>query len=158
MTAEAAEDRLRRLLPPGAAAATIALIWATVDVERALAALAEAGPAGGPLAGEPLRDDPLLGAGGRLVRPPDGDPIALLEPTTEGRLAATLVRSGEGPAGRYAESPVGLDLLAARAVETGIGLGPPADGPFGRAVLVQGGPSHGPHLVLVEPPAGTIAR
>jgi hypothetical protein len=128
----------------------LALIWATVDRDRVVADLR--------LPVERLVDDPSLGASVGLVRPADGDPIAILEPLTEGRLAATLARDGEGPAGEYVEAPVGLDEIRAAATRADLVLGRPADGPFGRSVLVLSRPVDGPHLVLVERPAGTIGR
>jgi hypothetical protein len=128
----------------------LAVIWATVDRDRVVADLR--------LPAEPLAEDPILGAHVSLVRPSSGDPIAILEPLTEGRLAATLARHGEGPAGEYVEAPDRLDAVKAAAASANLVLGRPADGPFGRSVLVLAGPVEGPHLVLVERPAGTIGR
>jgi hypothetical protein len=128
----------------------VAVIWATVDRDRVVADLR--------LPVEPLVDDPSLGASVGLVRPAGQHPVAILEPFTEGRLAATLARHGEGPAGEYVEAPIGLDALRAAATSADLVLGRPADGPFGRSVIVLGGPVDGPHLVLVERPAGTIGR
>jgi ribosomal protein S18 acetylase RimI-like enzyme len=126
----------------------VAEIWATVDLDRAVAEF------GGTL--EALADDQLLGAKVGLVRRAVGWPVAVLEPTTEGRLAATLARVGEGPAGWYAFDPEGLDARAARARAVGRSIKGAPSGPFGAAVLVRDRPLSGPHLVLVEPPAGTI--
>jgi hypothetical protein len=128
----------------------LAVIWATVDRDRVVADLR--------LPVERLADDPFLGASVGLVRPVGQHSVAILEPFTEGRLAATLARHGEGPAGEYVEAPVGLDAIGAGATSADLVLGRPADGPFGRSVLVLGGPVDGPHLVLVERPAGTIGR
>jgi hypothetical protein len=128
----------------------LAVIWATVDRDRLVGDLR--------LPVEPLADDPSLGASVGLVRPAGDHQLAILEPLTEGRLAATLARHGEGPAGEYVEAPVGFDALSAAATRAGLVLGRPADGPFGRSVIVLGGPVDGPHLVLVEHPAGTIER
>jgi 2-polyprenyl-6-methoxyphenol hydroxylase-like FAD-dependent oxidoreductase len=138
------------LLPGGVEPQVLAVIWATVDVERALAGIG--------LPGAELPDDQLLGALVRLVRPSDGDPIALLEPRTEGRIAATLARSGEGPVGRYVVAAEGLVSVVRRAAASGVALSDEEDGPFGRSRLVLAGPSSGPHLVLVDRPAGTIDR
>jgi hypothetical protein len=129
--------------------AVIARIWATVDLDRAVA---DSG-----LTAESLPADPHLNALVRLVRPPDDDPIALVEPSTEGRLAETLARRGEGLIGLYIAAPVDLDLVAARAKSAGVRLGRIAQGPFGRSVLV-GGDARGPQIVIVEDRAGTIAR
>lgn len=127
----------------------LAVIWATVDRDRVVADLR--------LPVERLADDTLLGASVGLVQPAGADPIAILEPITEGRLAATLARHGEGFAGEYVAAPIGRDAIRAAAA-AGLVLGRPADGPFGRSVLVLAGRVDGPHLVLVERPAGTIGR
>ena len=88
MSGSPATDALTLLLPSGTEPVVLAVIWATVDIERVLAGIG--------LAGEELPDDRLLGATVRLVRPPAGEPIALLEPRTEGRIAATLAQLGRG--------------------------------------------------------------
>lgn len=125
----------------------IARIVATVDLERALVehgrAAAEAGTA---------VEEPLLGARLVIVDAGTEGTIALAEPITEARLAATLARHGEGVVGRYASVPPGDDLAAfqRRAAALGIAVSRAADGPFGRAVLVLPGPVTGPHLVVVE--------
>lgn len=126
----------------------VARIWATVELERAAADLG--------LVLERAADDPLLGAAVALARPSDEPWIALLEPSTEGRLAAWLARNGEGPAGAYLAVAAGLDGL--RRQPHGRVLTEVADGPFGPSVLVLGGPVGGAQLVLVEPVAGTIDR
>jgi hypothetical protein len=144
-----AGDGRERNAPPNERR-VLAVIWATVDRERVLADL--------DLAAERLADDPHLGASVSLVRPADGDPIAILEPVTEGRLAATLARRGEGPAGEYVEAPLPLEAIGGAAAAAGLVIGRPADGPFGRSVIVLPGRPGGPHLVLVEPSAGTIRR
>ena len=71
----------------------VARIWQTVDVERTVAHLG--------LPAEPIADDEVLGARGVLVRPPAEPPLVIVEPSTEGRLAAALARHGEGDAGTY---------------------------------------------------------
>jgi hypothetical protein len=147
--AEGTAQVLAGLLPPGTTPQVLAVMWATVDIERTAA-----------VSGLPvvqLPDDSLLGATVRLISPAGADPIALIEPNTEGRLAETLARSGEGPAGHYVLAPDGIDGLQAQAARAGIGISRPQDGPFGRSVLVAGSRA-GPHLVLVERPAGTIDR
>jgi hypothetical protein len=132
----------------------VALGWATVDADRA-----SAGPlidSAGTFA--PLPDDRQLGARvqGALVRRPA---ILLLEPGTEGRLAATLARVGEGPAAIYltagdggAAGPVaGLD--AGRVAASGAGRGRAVrPGPLGPAALLPGGAVWGPHLLVVAQP------
>jgi hypothetical protein len=136
--------------PEIAFADVLAEIWATVDLDRSLREL------GAP--GEKLADDPLLGAAIRLVRRTAGPPLALAEPITEGRLAASLARFGEGSAGRYVVAPGALPAAARELAARGVRLSRPAEGPFGVSVLVLGGPVAGPHLVLVDPTAGTIDR
>jgi len=127
----------------GAGALTLATIWATVDVERTLADR-------GVEASE-LGNDPFLGA--RVVVPAGGgeDPVAIAEPTTEGRLAATLARHGEGVVGRYVAVADGLAGAAARAADRRIAVTRIEAGPFGRSMLVLLGPVTGPHLILCEP-------
>lgn len=129
----------------------LATIWATVDLERALGERTALAPEGiGPALAEPH-----LGA--RVVvaeaPAPDGVPLAVAEPTTEGRLAATLARHGEGEVGRYVAVPSPLDEIARAAAAIGIAVSRPADGPFGRSILVLHGPVTGPHLIIVEAPA-----
>ena len=125
----------------------IARIVATVDLERALA---EHGHAPAEAAG--AVDEPLLGARVAILDAGTEGTIALAEPITEARLAATLARHGEGVVGRYASLAAGDDLAAfqRRAAALGIAVSRPVDGPFGRAVLVLVGPVTGPHLVVVE--------
>ena len=119
----------------------IAVGWATVDLERAAAGLEEHGPF------EPGADEAILGARCALGRPA-AVRLAILEPITEGRLAATLARHDEGPA----------VLWVAGSPPHGRHLSTPADGPFGRELLVLGAPLGGRHLLVVEHPAGTIER
>ena len=130
--------------------AVVAVIWATVDRDRIVAGLG--------LAADPLPNDQHLGASVVLVRHADGDPIAILEPITEGRLTATLARHGEGPAGEYVESAIALDEIGPLTAASGVLASRPAEGPFGRSVIVPSSPPDGPHLVLVESTAGTIRR
>jgi hypothetical protein len=135
---------------PGLRTRLLARIRATVEAERAADELG--------LATERLPDDPHLGAAVSLVRPAGESPIALVEPITEGRLAATLARHGESEVGAYLEAVDGLDAARSAAVRAGVRLSRPASGPFGASLLVLGGPAAGPHTVLAEPRAGTIGR
>jgi hypothetical protein len=75
--------------------------WATVDVDRALAELGAV--LDGPARWLAEARDPLLGASVRRRDPAPGTGPALfvLEPDTEGRLAAALARFGEGVAVAY---------------------------------------------------------
>jgi hypothetical protein len=148
---ETPEGLYRRLFGQEAQRRILAIIWATVDRDRLLAE-------SGWTRTEDLPDDSILGASVALVRPPSADAIAVVEPVTEGRLAATLARHGEGPAGEYVEAPIPLDAIGPAATAAGLLVGRPAGGPFGRSVIVVSGPVTGPHLILVERPPGTIAR
>ncbi len=120
-----------------------AVAIATVDLERAGAAF------GGLL--QELPDDRLLGA--RVAR--TAVPGVLLgEPVSEGRLAATLARVGEGPAALYvAAAPAALDGIQSRLIS--LGERPRrGEGPFGAQLLAWTRPPWGPHLFLtVEDPA-----
>ena len=77
----------------------LAIGWATVELDRAEAALTtEAGLDPGVAHEAP--DDESLGAFARRLDLADGT-LVLLEPRTEGRLAAALARHGEGPVAAY---------------------------------------------------------
>jgi hypothetical protein len=132
---------------------SVAEIWATVELERALADLGAHAERAGPRAA--AVGEPLLGARVLVLRSDVAGepPVALAEPSSEGRLAATLARHGEGPAGRYVTAPVGLDVVRRLAAVAGIAISRAADGPFGSEVLVLDRPVTGPHLILVEPAA-----
>jgi hypothetical protein len=124
----------------------IARIWQTVDVDRTVADLG--------LTSEPLPNDDVLGGQGFIVRPRDGVPVVILEPSTEGPLAESLARYGEGDAGTYVVPPGGL----AEARESGLTLWREAEGPFGREALVrmQAGSQTAPFTVIVDRPPATI--
>lgn len=138
----------------GGSPRTLAEIWATVELERAMVDLGHSEPGRNePWSGldGDIIEDPLLGARVAVVATGDGaDRIAVAEPSTEGRLAATLARHGEGPAGRYVESPVGLRELRVLAAAAGITLSRAENGPFGPSVLVAAAVA-GPHVILVDP-------
>ena len=140
--------------------------WATVELDRAADELGMwLGDA--PDADAPDAIDPLLGARARLRAAGGlpGDTVLLLEPSTEGRLAASLARDGEGPAALYLRPAPGLRAWAVDARARGVTLSTRRVGPLGGSVLVGGGPVAGPHLVIVDahaarasgtPAAGTI--
>jgi hypothetical protein len=134
----------------------VAVGWATVDLERAAAELEGRWPAFAPIDAVPPSG--LLGARARLGRvdaaSADADRIALvlLEPTTEGRLAASLARHGEGPAAVWLVGPTPAED------DGGPRTSMVADGPLGRERLVLGGPVAGPHVLLVHRSPGTIDR
>lgn len=137
----------------------LAVIWATVDLERVLGELGlESARAAATV------DDPLLGGrvldldldrqGPAAIKAVVGlagaRRIALAEPSTEGRLAAFLARHGEGPAGRYVGVTLDLAAIVTRAAAAGVAVSRPGTGPFGPEVLVLGGRLGSPHLILVE--------
>lgn len=94
-------------------------------------------------------DDELLGGRTRIVTSTDAETIVLLEPYTEGRLAASLARFGHGPVVEYLEAEDDADVTAA-AASAGIVLSARRPGPFGPQRLVVGGKPWGPHLILVD--------
>ncbi len=147
--ADALGDTLARFV---AAVAPAVLVegWATVELDRAVADVAASladrhGPATPSV--HDAAPDSLLGAFARRLDWPDGQALVILEPSTEGRLAAALARRGEGRAALYA---VGAGAWG-RLLAAGFTLSTQADGPLGPARLVVGGPRWGPFLVAVEP-------
>jgi hypothetical protein len=155
--------------------------WATVDLDRAEAELdpwlaprpgaragdgdgdgegAGDGEGGGHGEGDGDSDpddgaEPHLGARTRR-RGAGGLPagtIVLLEPSTEGRLAASLARDGEGPCVLYLGTPGPLRAWLRAARSRGVRTSAVRPGPLGPSALVLGGATAGPHLVLVDPSA-----
>ncbi len=119
--------------PSLAPLALAGLGWATVDHERAMDELDVALGATSSTRWTALDRDGLLGASAWLREPSVGRPaIVLLEPDTEGRLAASLARFGEGVAAVY----LGAASLGPRSL--------------GRARLAPGGPAWGPHVIVIE--------
>jgi hypothetical protein len=128
--------------------------WATVELERAAEDLASAFRRAGmpePRWSPGTRDE-LLGAEAWVSREPwpaagiePAPAVVLLEPDTEGRLAATLARFDEG---------VGAVYLARRPDATTpidpTRLGRPATGPLGAARLVLARPAWGPNVLVVD--------
>lgn len=126
--------------------------WATVELERAARELGEW------LIDEPTdpdgaASDPHLGARVQARRTDTlpGDAMLLAEPSTEGRLAASLARDGEGPCALYLWPAAGLDAWTDAARARGVTVGGRRAGPFGPAVLVPvpGAGVAGPHLIVV---------
>ena len=142
-------------LPSSIAGRTIALGWATVDLDRAVEELGEALrlPTGRFVVAPDTR---VLGARCRVADAilPDGSALAVLEPTTEGRLAAALARAGEGPAAIWLAT-AGARGPSPATTERDGPFSAKHDGPFGPERLLLGGPVHGPHRLVVVPP-GTI--
>ena len=122
----------------------VALGWATVDIDAVRRRIE--GDAGfGAFEAAP-RDD-HLGARAVVHRPgePSGEPIeVLLEPNTEGRLAASLARHGEGFAAIWFGPQPGAPE------DPPPGFGRVADGPLGRCRLLLGGPPWGLSVLLLE--------
>lgn len=125
-----------------------AIGWATVELDRAASELAhDLGISPGVFV--EAVDSLALGARCRIAADvlPGGLTLVILEPATEGRLAATLARFGEGPAVTWYRTNTPVDV-------SGSSL---RHGPFGSERLVAGDPVHGPHRLLIEPGTGTIA-
>ena len=127
--------------------------WATVELDRAAAEIAEAFMEAGiadPAWARAARD-PLLGASARVTGGHDGRPaIVLLEPDTEGRLAATLARFGEGVAAIYLDAASQGETQPARPTRF-------SPGPLGPSRLALPGPAWGPHVIVVERPGPDAA-
>jgi hypothetical protein len=111
-----------------------ALGWATVDAERLAAQL------GKPLTDEP-QADPALGATGYRVASANL-PLVLLEPVTEGRMAAALARLGEGPVALY------LDGITLRPADDATPLASTGTGRQGR--LLRPAQPSGPFVIALE--------
>jgi hypothetical protein len=126
---------------PGA----LAIGWATVEQERAAGELAHLLAPGGTFVAAP--SSVHLGArclvGSAAHRP--GLQIVLLEPETEGQLARTLARAGEGWVASWEPVTTG-------AARSGAGprLSARRPGPFGDERLLLGGPPAGHHRLFVE--------
>ena len=138
--AETAKEAAVARVPALAVASIAAIGWATVDLDRAATefdrVLGEAG------SWAPRERDSLIGAAARVRRPAvEGGPeLLLLEPDTEGSLAAQLARHDEGLAVIYLATPPGTDIERA---------GPTGIGPLGPARRLLDGPTAGPEIVLV---------
>ena len=119
--------------------------WATVELDRAARELAGAGPF------EMAPRDFALGASARRSPTRRGSlpALVLLEPDTEGLLAAALTRFGEGVLAVY------LSPLDRADVDDTPRLGPSRPGPLGPARLVIGRPAWGPHALVL---AGVASR
>lgn len=151
----------------------VGLGWCTVELERSESELdpwlgprPSGVPPGVEVDADGLGTDEHLGARVRL-REGDGLPgawMVLLEPSTEGRTAASLARDGEGPCALYLRPAVGMEAWLDEARERGVTAGSHQDGPFGVQVLLAGSPA-GPHVIVTEgrtpvsvaAEAGTIA-
>jgi len=123
---------------------TLAAIgWGTVDLERAAGELAPwllddpVPHPGSPIPGL-VGQDPHLGARTLLhgVTGLPGEAIVLAEPTTEGRLAASLARHGEGPVALYLRPGAGVDAWVDAARRRRVAVSARREGPLGPQMLV----------------------
>jgi hypothetical protein len=141
-------DRIEGAMAAGSGGGhrALAVGWATVELDRAAAELAEElGFAAAAFL--PAADSVVLGARCRVAYGVlrEGAPLAILEPRTEGRLAGALARHGEGPTVTWARS------------DGSRGVSPPLQpGPFGPERLQPGAARFGPFLLLIEDGPGTI--
>jgi hypothetical protein len=156
-----AADAVSAARLPDGAGRLVAVGWATVETDRAVDELADAlGIA--PTSFQAAPPSAALGASCLVLDVPlPGDvALAVLEPATEGRIAAGLARWDEGPlvawyaAAEPESEPDGIGparVAGASATSTASGR----VGPFGPERLVVGDPLTGPHRLLVDGP-GTI--
>jgi hypothetical protein len=138
----------------------VALGWATVDLDRAAAAWPGlrwlAVPRDALVGARGLQGEPVpVGEDSTARRP--GFRLLLLEPDTEGRIAAALARHGEGPAALYVALPAAVIAGARPRLATlGVRLVRGA-GPFGPEIALAGPPPSGPTMVLLRLPGPTTA-
>jgi hypothetical protein len=124
-------------------ATIVAIGWATVEIERAERELEAAIGDGGSWADAPR--DALLGARAATYRPTavDRPLVVVLEADTEGRLAASLARHGEGVAATYVTALLGTVLGAGA-------FGIPAGGPLGRGRRLARGGIGEPSIIVLD--------
>ena len=125
-----------------------ALGWATVELDRAQRELIDAYRRNGPPRIRRGPDDELLGARVRILAFKPIPTVVLLEPMTEGRIAASLARYGEGYVAAYVIIKDDLAPAVERVRGAGLNLSREAPGPFGRERLVGDSPPWGAHLIL----------
>ena len=127
--------------------------WATVELERGAEELTAAFRRAGlpEPRWSPGQRDELLGATAWVSReawPAEGMELApalvLLEPDTEGRLAATLARFDEGVAAVYLAPERGASSVEAAR------LGRSSGGPLGNGRLVLARPAWGPNVIVLD--------
>ena len=156
----------------------IGIGWGTVELERAAEELANAFAAARLPTPDwaPATRDAHLGASAwvgatawfgaqgapRGLDGPEMPSVVLLEPDTEGRLAATLARFDEGVAAIYLAAPEeSPDQPGAGAPDEPYPLdrtrvGAAAPGPLGPARMVLARPAWGPHVITVAATIPTI--
>jgi len=113
---------------------TVGRGWATVELDRAEAHVRDL--LGTDLQFSDALRSALLGARCRRAATTDGEWIVLLEPDTEGRLAAFLARHGEGWAVTW---------------ESGRAMGSGVAGPLGPERLARDEPVRGPFRLILTP-------
>jgi hypothetical protein len=126
--------------------------WATVDADRAESELGMWLRAAAPGSAQDLADAHLGAlARARATAGLPGDWLVLLEPTSEGPVAAALARHGEGPCALYLWPVAGFDAWRASAAgrTDWPGLGDVRRGPFGRQARFRGSAA-GPHVIVTE--------
>ena len=127
----------------------MAIGWATVDLDRAIPEIA-LGLGLSTDAFDLSVDSEILGARGRMAAAAiAGVSLVILEPSTEGRLAATLARYGEGPAAVWFHAQEVADI-------PGGAIGQEQPGPFGPERLASGGLVGGLYRFIVVAEPGTI--
>ena len=136
---------------PDEAHGALGVGWATVELDRAARELAHLLVPGSAFADAP--SSVLLGARCR-VGPAADDAvlqIVLLEPDSEGPLAATLARGGEG----WAATWILTSPVSPRMADPGRSgaLSTPRPGPFGPERLLLGGRRPAPHRLIVDVPS-----
>ena len=154
--------------PTGPAPSTarfLALGWATVDLERAAATwrgvrwmpaprdslegartLVRQGEAPADVSSVEATSADAASAGAAADH---AVTVVLLEPDTEGRLAASLARHGEGPAALYVlVPPDAITAIATRAAGLGVRL-IAGTGPFGPAWAIAGPDASSPTVIIV---------
>ncbi len=136
--------------PASSSVQFLALGWATVDLERAAATWPGVRWRAAPR-------DPSLGARALVGRAGTRADVAgaeavtlvLLEPDTEGRVAASLARHGEGPAALYLRVPPdAIAAIAARLARLGVRF-VTGSGPFGPEWTVAGSHPSTPTVTVV---------
>lgn len=122
-------------------ATIVGLGWATVELDRARR---EVGVALGPGTWAVAPRDGLLGGRAAVFRSatPARPDIVVLEPDTEGRLAGSLARHGEGLAAIYVTARPGT-VLPPRA------FGIPAGGPLGQGRRLAGARVGDPSVIVL---------
>jgi hypothetical protein len=149
MSSISPRQRLQDHLRTAGLGQALAVGWATVDLDRGIWELGASLGLATELF-EDAADSVLLGARCRFAAGVlDGvSGVLILEPNTEGRLAASLARHDEGP--------IALWLRAEAGDAVGASLSAEEPGPLGPERLDLAGPAHGPHRLVVGS-TGTIA-